>query len=72
MKLTLAFILVILLAFENSSVESLRTHNFKKLNRPTSPIPPFKTFYLTQNIDHFNFKDERTFQQRYLLNGYIF
>lgn len=42
------------------------------INKPTADtfkdIPAFETFYLTQNLDHFNFKDERTFQQRYIIN----
>jgi len=33
-----------------------------------SSIPPFKTFYTTQYLDHFNLRDDRTFQQRYLVN----
>ncbi len=34
-----------------------------------SAIPAYKTLYMTQKLDHFNFQDSRTFQQRYLLNG---
>lgn len=36
-----------------------------------SNVPEYKTLYLNQFIDHFNHKDDRTFEQRYLLNGII-
>ena len=29
----------------------------------------FKKFFFTQILDHFNFLDERTFKQRYFVNG---
>ena len=43
-------------------------------------IPPYKTEYFTQKLDHFNPQDTRTFQERYLVydnefsndNGVIF
>jgi hypothetical protein len=48
--------------------ETLKIHNKKP---HLKEIPAYKTFYMTQKIDHFNFRDDRTFQQRYLLNGYF-
>lgn len=59
------FVSCILLA---CSVDCLRRPFLK--NPPASgDIPPWKTFYYTQMLDHFNLKDDRTFQQRYLVNG---
>ena len=57
-----------------SSVNGLRVHNFGKhgTQMPKSTIPPFKTFYIEQNLDHFNHRDDRTFEQRYLLNDDFF
>ena len=49
-------------------IESLRVHN-KRLHAEIKDIPKFKTFYTTQFLDHFNSRDDRTFQQRFLLNG---
>ena len=60
---------VFLLTFCLADVsEALKTHK-KHTNNVHDSIPAFKTFYITQKIDHFNFRDDRTFQQRYLLNG---
>jgi hypothetical protein len=71
MKLTIFYFVTILLIV--NQCQSLRVHNKKGIkNQPTDPIPPFKTFYTTQFLDHFNFRDSRTFQQRYLLNGLYF
>lgn len=59
------------LAFICQVANSLRVHN-KNPPPPqtstTSTIPAFKTFYIDQQLDHFNFRDARTFKQRYLLN----
>jgi hypothetical protein len=56
-----------------STAASLRVHNFGKhapgTALPNSVIPPFKTAYIEQFLDHFNLKDDRTFQQRFLYNG---
>ncbi len=30
---------------------------------------PYKTAYLEQNLDHFNFVQDKTFKQRYLYTG---
>jgi hypothetical protein len=63
--------LVILCAISLTIIDGLRVH--KKLNDKnkikSKSIPPFKTFYMEQYLDHFNFKDDRTFQMRYLVNG---
>ncbi len=29
----------------------------------------YKTFYFTQQLDHFNFANQQVFKQRYLING---
>ena len=34
----------------------------------TPAVPSYKINYFTQRLDHFNVADERTFQQRYLVN----
>ena len=49
--------------------DCLKIHNKKPLKENASSIPSFKTFWTTQQLDHFNFRDDRTFQHRYLLNG---
>jgi hypothetical protein len=59
---------IVLLAACAVSVESLRVHN-KANKNGIKDSPPFKTFHVTQFLDHFNLKDDRTFQQRYLVNG---
>ena len=60
---------VCLLTFGLADVsEALKTHK-KHTDKVHDSIPAFKTFYITQKVDHFNFRDDRTFQQRYLLNG---
>ncbi len=53
-------------------VNSLRAHNKKHPKLTDTPVPPFKTGYIEQQLDHFNFRDDRTFQQRYLLNDQFF
>jgi len=63
-----AYLLVVLLAVCAVSIECLRVHN-KAKNNGVKDSPPFKTFYVNQFLDHFNLKDDRTFQQRYLVNG---
>ncbi len=68
-----AFLIVVSLFALYSSISGLRVHNsgkhVKKDENVKSVIPPFKTFYMEQYLDHFNLKDDRTFQMRYLLNG---
>jgi len=32
---------------------------------------PYKTSYFEQNLDHFNFVQDKTFKQRYLFTGKI-
>ena len=50
--------------------DCLRIHNNnKKLEHNIKDIPKFKTYYTTQFVDHFNSRDDRTFQERFLLNG---
>ena len=66
--LVLASLLIALL----NPTESLRIHNQRKPVQNARAIPPFKTFWMTQQLDHFNFRDDRTFQHRYLINGRIF
>ncbi len=44
----------------------MRLHN---KNAEIKDIPKYKTYYTTQFLDHFNSRDDRTFQQRFLLNG---
>lgn len=60
--------LAILCLISNIDVDCLRMHKKASLKQKSS-IPPFKTFYTTQYLDHFNLRDDRTFQQRYLVNG---
>lgn len=56
-----------------AGVSSLRIHNKQKpVNGPNSSILPFKQFFMQQQVDHFNFRDDRTFQHRYLLNDDFF
>lgn len=62
--LVLASLLIALL----NPTESLRIHNQRKPVQNARAIPPFKTFWMTQQLDHFNFRDDRTFQHRYLIN----
>jgi hypothetical protein len=56
-----------------SSISCLRIHNLNRkyiqLNEDSTPT--YETFYIDQYVDHFNFNDNRTFKQRYLLNGKI-
>jgi hypothetical protein len=51
------------------TIDCLRLHKKPSSNQKSTSIPPFKTFYMTQFLDHFNLRDDRTFQQRYLVNG---
>jgi hypothetical protein len=62
----ISLFLVVLLVI---GVDSLRLHKKPSFKHKSSSIPPFKTFYKTQFLDHFNLRDDRTFQQRYLVNG---
>jgi len=62
--------LVVLVAVLASS-DALRVVK-QGITAPRSSIPAFKTFYMTQKVDHFNFRDPRTFQMRYLLNDDYF
>lgn len=32
-------------------------------------LPSYKTYWYTQTLDHFNFANTQTFQQRYLIAG---
>lgn len=32
-------------------------------------VPPFRTHWFTQTLDHFSFANTKTFQQRYLVAG---
>ena len=34
-----------------------------------SRLPPYSTYWYTQTLDHFNFANTGTFQQRYLVVG---
>jgi dipeptidyl-peptidase II len=48
-------------------VSCLRVHSSKTNNKFTDvPVP--KTYYTTQFLDHFNSRDDRQFQQRFLVN----
>ena len=67
---SISSVLLVLCAL--SLVSSLRVHNNRRLPVTDTPIPPFKTAYIEQQLDHFNFRDDRTFQQRYLLNDDFF
>lgn len=60
--------LVVVLAV-SSFVEGLRIHTTRKADNIKTTIPKPKTFYFEQNLDHFTFNDDRTFKQRYLVNG---
>ena len=62
-------LVVVLLGLALPDAECLRAHGPVKKAASSSSIPPWKTFYYTQQLDHFNFNDDRTFQQRYLVNG---
>lgn len=63
-----------LIVFLASNVNCLRKSNpkssLKQSNKDFGDSPAWKTFYLDQFLDHFNHKDDRTFKQRYLINGY--
>ena len=65
------FLFIVILALY-SSAETLRVHNKKVFKNNLKDIPPFKTYYLDQFLDHFNTLDTRSFKQRYLVNGIIF
>ena len=64
-----ATLVVLALALVVPNAECLRAHGPLKKVAASSNIPPWTTFYYTQTLDHFNFNDDRTFQQRYLVNG---
>ena len=49
-------------------INGLRVHNHRA-NTNVKSIPVPKTYYTTQFLDHFNSRDDRQFQQRYLVNG---
>ena len=61
----LVLLSLILFAYQ---FDCLRVHN-KKTHKDVKDVPKFKTYYTTQFLDHFNSRDDRTFQQRFLLNG---
>jgi hypothetical protein len=68
--LLISIALILVQLNQQNSVECLR----KVLNKPVhaeefKDVPGYQTFYYKQFIDHFNFNDDRTFQQRYLVNG---
>ena len=67
MKLLVVLILIFSI-YTVQKIESIRVHT-KKLHSELKDIPKFKTYYTTQFLDHFNSRDDRTFQQRFLLNG---
>jgi uncharacterized membrane protein len=52
-----------------SGIDCLRVHNNRKANANLKDIPSFKTYYAKQFLDHFNSRDDRVFQERYLVNG---
>lgn len=49
-----------------SSLEALKLH---KKTTNFNDVPKFKTLYIDQYLDHFNKRDDRTYKQRYLING---
>lgn len=59
--------LLLCLAFIHVA-SSLRIHN-KIKSTGFEKIAPFKTKFIEQQVDHFNFRDDRTFKERYLING---
>jgi dipeptidyl-peptidase II len=65
---SLPIIWLFLVALWVVDVDCLRLHKKPSSNQKSTSIPPFKTFYMTQFLDHFNLRDDRTFQQRYLVN----
>jgi hypothetical protein len=62
----LLFLTLVFSIYTFSQIQSLRLHN---KNAEIKDIPKYKTYYTTQFLDHFNSRDDRTFQQRFLLNG---
>ena len=68
MKLLLAIALLVLVQYQT---DGLRIHNKNFKGTAPKSVLPFKTQYITQFLDHFNSRDDRTFQQRYLINGKI-
>jgi len=71
---TKLLVVVTLLIAASASVDCLRGFKSGKVeetsssSRSSAGPAPFKTYYTTQYLDHFNSKDDRTFQQRYLVN----
>ena len=64
MRIIIAFSVLLSLQL----VSCLRVHSSKTNNKFTDvPVP--KTYYTTQFLDHFNSRDDRQFQQRFLVNG---
>lgn len=49
-----------------SSLKALKLH---KASTNFNDVPKFKTMYMDQYLDHFNKRDDRTYKQRYLING---
>jgi len=62
----LLFLTLVFSIYTFNQIQSLRLHN---KNAEIKDIPKYKTYYTTQFLDHFNSRDDRTFQQRFLLNG---
>lgn len=58
------YIVVVILLI--SSLQGLKLH---KKNTKFNDVPKFKTLYMDQYLDHFNKRDDRTYKQRYLING---
>lgn len=64
--LKLSFFLLILLIIYAIDCKKLR--NIEETTTEHE-FTPWETFYIDQYVDHFNFRDNRTFKQRYLISG---
>lgn len=65
-KLVLCVVMAAILMATN--IDCLRQVNPKQ-SASYSDSPAWKTFYIDQYLDHFNHNDDRTFKERYLVNG---
>ena len=66
--LSLAILLLSLYVVESSS--RYRRNIEEAVDQRTS-FYEWETFYYDQFVDHFNYRDNRTFKQRYLVTGKI-
>ena len=70
--MSIKIILLVLIKFALSAIIEIPLVPTTNQLNLTQAVGAYRDLSFEQNLDHFNYNDDRTFQQRLLLHGYTY